>query len=407
MPGGELAGRRLWFVGICGDGMSALALLTAGLGAEVGGSDLRPSRFMPLLEAAGLEVVIGRQRAENVPDGAEVVYSTAVPLDNVEVAAADRRLHRGELLAEIVASHRAIVVGGTHGKTTTASMIAFCLQELGQDPAFVLGTEVPQLGGNASAGEGWLVTEGDEADRSIELLRPAIAVLTNVDFDHHVAFASLTEVEEFFERWVAGAGEIVRGDELEPVGFELAVPGEHNRRNAAAALAALELVGVSRDEVAPLLAQYAGAGHRFEFHGEAAGVTVISDYGHHPAEISASIATARERADGGRVLVIFRPLRYSRTRHLSYELARSLAAADAVAVADVSGASEPRLDGVSGKLVVDALSDIRPGMPIAWTPALSDAAAFIVHRARGDDVVLAQGADDVATAAPLVLEALR
>ena len=156
-----------------------------------------------------------------MPDGAEVVYSTAVPLDNVEVAAADRRLHRGELLAEIVASRRAIVVGGTHGKTTTASMIAFCLQELGQDPAFVLGTEVPQLGGNASAGEGWLVTEGDEADRSIELLRPAIAVLTNVDFDHHVAFASLTEVEEFFERWVAGAGEVVRGDELEPVDFEL------------------------------------------------------------------------------------------------------------------------------------------------------------------------------------------
>jgi UDP-N-acetylmuramate--alanine ligase len=185
------------------------------------------------------------------------------------------------------------------------------------------------------------------------------------------------------------------------------VPGEHNRRNAAAALAALELAGVSRDAAAPILARYAGAGHRFELHGEAAGVTVISDYGHHPAEISASIATARERADDGRVLVIFRPLRYSRTRHLSYELACSLAAADAVAVADVSGASEPRLDGVSGKLVVDALSDIRPGMPIAWTPALPDAAAFVAHRARAGDVVLAQGADDVTTAAPLALEALR
>src|SRR6476646_3275038 len=307
--------------------MSALALLAAGLGAEVGGSDLRPSRFTPLLERAGLEVLIGAQRAEHVPIGAEVVYSTAVPLDNVEVAAADRRLHRGELLAEIVAARRSIVVGGTHGKTTTAAMIAFCLQELGQDPAFVLGTEVPQLGGNARAGEGWLVTEGDEADRSIELLRPAIGVLRNVDFGHHGAFASLAEVEEFFERWVAGAGEVVRGEVLEPVDFELAVPGEHNRRNAAAAVAALGLVGVSRDEAAPVLARYAGAGHRFELHGEAAGVTVISDYGHHPAEISASIATARERAEGGQVLVIFRPLRYSRTRHLSYELARSLVAA--------------------------------------------------------------------------------
>src|SRR5262249_47382852 len=160
--------------------MSALALLAAGLGAEVAGSDVRPSRFTPLLEAAGLEVVIGEQRAENVPAGAEVVYSTAVPLDNVELAAAGRRLHRGEPLAEIVPTRRSIVVGGTHGKTTTAAMVAFCLQELGHDPAFVLGTEVPQLGGNARAGEGWLVTEGDEADRSIAVLRPEVAVLTNV-----------------------------------------------------------------------------------------------------------------------------------------------------------------------------------------------------------------------------------
>ena len=406
MPGAELAGRRFWFVGICGDGMSALALLANGCGAEVGGSDLRRSRFTPLLEAAGLELVIGEQRAENVPAGAEVVYSSAVPLDNVELAAAGRRLHRGELLAELVAARRSIVVGGTHGKTTTAAMIAFCLQELGQDPAFVLGTEVPQLGGNARAGKGWLVTEGDEADRSIELLRPSIAVLTNVDFDHHSTFASLAEVAELFESWVARADVVVHGDELEPVAFELGVPGEHNRRNAAAALAALERAGVPREEAEPVLARYAGAGHRFELHGEAGGVAVISDYGHHPAEIEVSIATARVRANGGRVLVLFRPLRYSRTRHLAHELAAALAAADAVAVADVSGASEPRPDGVSGKLVVDALAELRPGMPLAWMPALPDAATFVAHRAHDGDVVLAQGADDVATAAPLILEAV-
>jgi UDP-N-acetylmuramate--alanine ligase len=401
-----LAGRRFWFVGICGDGMSALALLAHGFGADVGGSDVRRSRFTPLLEAAGLELVIGEQLAENVPAGAEVVYSSAVPLDNVEVAAARRRLHRGELLAELVVARRSIVVGGTHGKTTTAAMIAFCLQELGQDPAFVVGTEVLQLGGNARAGEGWLVTEGDEADRSIELLRPSIAVLTNVDFDHHSTFASLAEVAELFESWVAQADVVVRGDEQEPVDFELAVPGEHNRRNAAAALAALERAGVPREEAEPVLARYAGAGHRFELHGEAGGVVVISDYGHHPAEIDVSIATARARANGGRVLVLFRPLRYSRTRHLAHELAAALAAADAVAVADVSGASEARPDGVSGKLVVDALAELRPGMSLAWMPALPDAATFVAHRAHHGDVVLAQGADDVATAAPLVLEAL-
>ena len=407
MPGGELAGRRLWFVGICGDGMSALAALAAGLGAQVSGSDIRRSRFTPLLEEAGIELVLGEQRAENVPAGAEVVYSTAVPLDNPEVAAAERRLHRGELLAEIVAARRAIVVGGTHGKTTTAAMVAFCLQELGDDPAFVLGTEVPQLDGNARAGDGWLVTEGDEADRSIEWLRPAVAVLTNVDFDHHSQFASLAEVEELFEHWVGQAEQVVRGDRLAPVELELAVPGDHNRRNAAAALAALELVGVSRAKAEPVLARYAGAGHRFELHGDASGVEVISDYGHHPAEIAVSIATARERAGAGRVLVVFRPLRYSRTRHLARELAQALTAADAVAVAEVSGASEPRPDGVSGKLVVDALAELRPGMPLAWAPELPDAARFVASRARPGDVVLAQGADDVTTAAPIVLEALR
>ncbi len=406
MPHGELEGRRFWFVGICGDGMSALALLAAGLGAEVGGSDLKRSRFSPLLDAAGIDAVIGEQRAENIPAGAAVVYSSAVPLDNPEVASAAQVLRRGELLAEIVSSRPSIVVGGTHGKTTTTAMIAFCLQELGRDPSFVLGTEVPQLGGNARAGDGWLVTEGDEADRSIELLVPEIAVLTNVDFDHHSTFASLAEVEELFERWLSRAGQVVRGERLDPVDVELAVPGEHNRRNAAAALAVLELAGVPPDEALPVLVRYGGAGHRFERHGEAAGVTVISDYGHHPTEVELTIATARGQT-AGRVLVVFRPLRYSRTRYLAHELARALSAADVLAVADVSGAGEPRPDGVSGKLVVDALAELRPGMPLAWTPELADAAAFVARRARPGDLILAQGADDVVAAAPLVLEALR
>jgi UDP-N-acetylmuramate--alanine ligase len=406
LPHGELEGRRFWFVGICGDGMSALALLAAGLGAEVGGSDLKRSRFSPLLDAAGIDAVIGEQRAENIPAGAAVVYSSAVPLDNPEVASAAQVLRRGELLAEIVSSRPSIVVGGTHGKTTTTAMIAFCLQELGRDPSFVLGTEVPQLGGNARAGDGWLVTEGDEADRSIELLVPEIAVLTNVDFDHHSTFASLAEVEELFERWLSRAGQVVRGERLDPVDVELAVPGEHNRRNAAAALAVLELAGVPPDEALPVLVRYGGAGHRFERHGEAAGVTVISDYGHHPTEVELTIATARGQT-AGRVLVVFRPLRYSRTRYLAHELARALSAADVLAVADVSGAGEPRPDGVSGKLVVDALAELRPGMPLAWTPELADAAAFVARRARPGDLILAQGADDVVAAAPLVLEALR
>jgi UDP-N-acetylmuramate--alanine ligase len=386
--------------------MNALALLSAGLGAEVGGSDLRESRFTPGLRSAGIDVRIGPQRAENVPEGAEAVFSSAVPRNNPEVLAASRSLHRGELLAEIVSARRSIVVGGTHGKTTTGAMIAYCLQELGRDPAFVLGTEVPQLGGSAGAGEGWLVTEGDEHDRSIALLAPTIAVLTNVDFDHHVAFGSLAEVRAFFEDWLAGAVQVVRGDELEPLDVELSVPGDHNRANAAAAVAALELAGVPRADSLGVIGGYRGAGHRFEPHGTERGVEVISDYGHHPAEIAVTIATARVLAGDGRVLVVFRPLRYSRTRHLARELAAALATADAVAVADVNGSSESRMDGVSGKLVVDQLAELRPGMPLAWTPSLADAAQFVARRANPGDVVLAQGADDVIVAVPPLLEAL-
>src|SRR3954468_7772752 len=243
----------MWFVGIGGAGMSALALVAKEWGAEVGGSDRarssyverlragggaprpRPrarSSYVERLEAAGVPVVIGHD-APNVPAGAEVIVSSAIAADNPEVAGREVRL-RGELLAELVAKRRSIVVAGAHGKTTTSAMIAFCLDRLGLDPAFVIGGEVPQLGGNARAGGGWLVAEGDESDRSLELLRPQIAVLTNVELDHHANFSSESEVRELFERWLANVPAVVRGDELEPAALELAVPGEHNRRNAAA-----------------------------------------------------------------------------------------------------------------------------------------------------------------------------
>ena len=180
--------------------------------------------------------------AANVPDGAEVFVSSAfAPAPG---GRRPRARQRAELLAELVCAASAIVVAGAHGKTTTSAMIAFCLDRLGLDPAFLIGGEVPQLGGNARSGEGWLVVEGDESDRSLELLRPQIAVVLNVDLDHHTTFGSVDEVRELFEGWLAEVPHVVRGEELEPVTLELAVPGEHNRRNAAAALAALELAGV-------------------------------------------------------------------------------------------------------------------------------------------------------------------
>ena len=292
-----LEGRHFWFVGIGGAGMSALALVAHEWGAEVGGSDRSRSSYVERLEAAGIPVAIGHDAA-NVPDDAEVIVSSAIAADNPEVSRARVKKKRAELLAELVELRPSIVVAGAHGKTTTTAMIAFVLDRLGLDPAFLIGGEIPQLDGNARAGEGWLVAEGDESDRSLELLRPRIAVLTNVELDHHATFVSEAEVRELFEAWLERAPEAVRGEELEPVAFELAVPGEHNRRNAATALAALELAGVSREDAEGVLPEFAGAGRRFELRGEQAGVRVYDDYAHHPREVAVTLEAARAYGRG-------------------------------------------------------------------------------------------------------------
>ena len=399
-----LEGRRFWFVGIGGAGMSALALVAHAWGAEVGGSDRERSSYVERLEAAGVPVTIGHD-AGNVPGDAEVIVSSAIAPDNPEVTR-PRVTKRGELLAELVGLTPSIVVAGAHGKTTTTAMIAFVLERLGLDPAFLIGGEIPQLGGNARAGEGWLVAEGDESDRSLESLRPQIAVVTNVDLDHHATFASEAEVRELFERWLAEAPAAVRGDELAPAALELGVPGEHNRHNAASALAALELAGVARDAAERVLPEFTGAGRRFERRGAAGGVTVYDDYGHHPREIAATLATARSVVGSGRVLVVFQPHLYSRTRHLAHDLAGALTAADAVAVTSVYAAREEPVEGVEGRLVVEKLVTERPGMPVAWAPELEDAVRFLSRRARPGDLVLTIGAGDVERAGPMLLEEL-
>jgi UDP-N-acetylmuramate--alanine ligase len=344
---------------------------------------------------AGIEVRVSPD--PDVPEGWQVFVSSAYP------GVAGRP--RAELLAELVAVGPAIVVAGAHGKTTTAAMIAFVLRETGRDPSWIVGGEVPQLGANAGAGEGWLVVEGDESDRSVAALRPRVAVLLNVDLDHHTEFGSRSEVEALFDGWLAEVPEVVRGWELEPLDATLAVSGEHNRRNAAAAVAALELAGVSRGEAIEALAAFRGVGRRFELVAEPGGVLVYDDYAHNPEKLRAALATARERSLG-RVLVLFQPHLYSRTRHLATELGRELAAADVVAVTDVYPAREPPIEEVTGKLVVDAVCDVRPGFAPGWTPGLEDGAAFVARRARPGDLVLTAGAGDVDRAARLIVEEL-
>jgi UDP-N-acetylmuramate--alanine ligase len=387
-------GRRLWIAGIGGAGMSAYAVLAKAWGAEVRGWDRVTTPYLEHLE--GIEVELSEEPPAP-PDGWEPFVSSAF-IDRIEGKS------RADLLAELVSLRDSIVISGAHGKTTTSGMIAYCLRELGYDPAWLIGADIPQLGGNAGTGPGLLVVEGDESDRSVAALRPRIAVVTNVDLDHHATFGSRAEVEALFEEWLESVPGVVRGEELAPYDGPLLLGGEHNRRNAATALAALELVDVAREAAGPVLAEFRGAARRMELRGEAGDVEIFDDYAHHPAEIAATLAALR---NGRRLVVLFQPHLYSRTRHLAHELAAALSLADVVAVTDVYPAREQPVAGVTGKLVVDALAELRPGMEIAWTPSVDEGAELLSTLARPGDRIVTVGAGDVDRAAAKLLAGLQ
>ena len=272
-----------------------------------------------------------------VPHGWEAIVSSAYP--------SVTGTPRADFLAELVSLRRSIVVAGAHGKTTTTGMIAFVLAELGLDPAWLVGGEIAQLGGNAGAGEGWLVAEGDESDRTVERLRPQIAVVTNVELDHHSTFASAAEVEELFDRWLAkvparrarlGArAGVVRAARRRASTTVETLPRRWRRSSSPASLAPTPSPCWRASAARPGASSSSASTH---------GVTVVDDYAHHPSEIAATVAAAREQTDG-RVLVLFQPHLYSRTRHLAHELGAALSAADAVCVTEIYRAREEPIDG--------------------------------------------------------------
>ena len=386
-----LAGRRFYFVGIGGAGLSAYANFSRAWGAEVRGWDVRDTIFLGALD--GIDVDLGGD--PRPPAEYEVVVSTA-HIGRIEGRS------RAEFLAELVALRRSIVVGGAHGKTTTAAMVAYVLGELGEDPSWIIGGVVPQLGGNAGTGAGWLVVEGDESDRSIALLRPDIAAVTNVELDHHATYASEAELSAFFEEWLGAAPLTVRGWELDAVDIELAVPGDHNRRNAATALAVLELAGVARPDAERAIAGFAGVGRRFELVGERGGVRVIDDYAHNPTEIAATLRTARELTDK-RLIAVYQPHVFERTRQLSQELGAALGLADAAVVTDVIDGRDAPIPGVSGKLVLDSVT---AGVRRGWAPTLDDAGALALAWARPGDVVVTLGVGEPWRIARAIVEGL-
>jgi len=426
--GADWSSRKLHFVGIGGAGMSGLALIARELGAAVTGSDRAESSYSTLLRERGIEPAIGH-RVENVPAGAEVVFSTAVPPDNPERrAAAGRELHRSELLAQIAALRRCLGVTGTHGKTTTAAMIVHVLRASGLDPAYVVGGELRDTGANAGWGQGeWIVVEADESDRSLLRLDPEIALLTNAELDHHTTYGSRLDLEatlrEFMGRARLGAVVwdrpqlralcprdavaydapdavvSVHGTQFDwrGIAVSLSLPGRHNAVNAAGALTAAALAGADSARAASALADFRGARRRFELLGSSeTAVPVYDDYAHHPTEVAATIAAARTLAPA-RLVAVFQPHLYSRTRALAGEFGRALAGADVAVVLAVYPARERGEDfpGVDGHLVAAATADAAGGRTVAWLPSFDDARSFLSRTLKAGDLCLLMGAGDV------------
>jgi UDP-N-acetylmuramate--alanine ligase len=416
---GDWTGRRLHFVGIAGAGLSAYALAAKALGAVVTGSDRADSPYLVRVRDAGIDPAIGHA-AENLPGGddVELVVSTAIPADNPEIAAARSRgltvMARAAFLRQLTQLRRTIAVAGAHGKTTTSSMVAHALLECGLDPGYLIGGTLSTTGTNGAWGGGeWLVVEADESDRSFLELDVDVAVVTNVELDHHTEYGSRLELDDVYRRFLAGAPVAVlpeddpevralRGDApatlFSPADAPpLAVPGEHNRRNAAAALAACVLAGADRERAAAALGTFRGAGRRFEELGRtASGAVVVDDYAHHPTEVAATIAAARELVPR-RVVAVFQPHLYSRTQHLHREFGAALATADVPAALDVYPARERAEDfpGVTGLLVAEAAADAGGGKPVLWLRDFDQAERILRVKVGEGDLVLVLGAGDV------------
>jgi UDP-N-acetylmuramate--alanine ligase len=456
--------RRVHFVGIGGIGMSGIAELLANLGFDVSGSDAKRSEVTSRLEGKfGVRVFEGHAAA-NVAGADVVVVSSAVRRSNPEIVEAERHgipvIPRAEMLAELMRLRFAIAVAGSHGKTTTTSMIALVLERAGLDPTAVIGGRLSAFGSNARLGESeYMVAEADESDRSFLMLWPSIAVMTNIDREHMESYGSFADLQQAFADFgnkVPFYGTVVAcaddpslasilprlkrrvftygldtadadiagtGVELGPFGgrcvvhrrdaqarqplgvLELAVPGRHNLQNALAAVAVCERLGIDFAKAADALRQFAGAERRFERHGEARGVLVIDDYGHHPTEIAAVLAAARATLDR-RLVVAFQPHRYTRTQQLLDSFGPALQHADEIVLTDIYAASEEPIPEVTVEVLADAIRR-GSGRPVHVVPALDGVVAAVLSVVKPGDAVITLGAGSIGTIPARLLAALQ
>jgi UDP-N-acetylmuramate--alanine ligase len=446
---------KIHMIGIGGAGMSGVAEVLNNRGHTVTGSDLKESPYTRRLRQVGITVYIGHA-AHQVGDADQVVISTAIPKTNPELLEARRRsipvIPRAAALASILEGARSIAVAGTHGKTTTTSMTAHALKALGEDPTALVGGELNDIGSNVAFGRADLViAEADESDRSLLQLHPQAAVVTNVEFDHPDFYASLDDVVETFSRFVSSlpadghlvicaddpscpqlvaeapcpattyglfAGDL-RADILTPNSYvlredgeergtvELGVYGRHNALNSLAAAGVARWLGHDAYRAARTLRDFAGVRRRFQLKGERSAVRVVDDYAHHPTELSATLDVARATMPpGGRVIAVFQPHRYSRTRKLYREFGEAFAAADAVLVTEVYGAGEMPQPGVNGKLIVDAICETQSHPEVYYIPQQDDIPRVLREVSESGDLVLTLGAGDVSRAGEELLDLL-
>ncbi|MFF2999132.1 UDP-N-acetylmuramate--L-alanine ligase [Streptomyces sp. NPDC057950] len=457
-PGLPTAMDRPHFIGIGGAGMSGIAKILAQRGAKVAGSDAKESATAEALRALGATVHIGHAADHLASDATCVVVSSAIRPDNPELARAAELgvpvVHRSDALARLMDGLRPIAVAGTHGKTTTTSMLAVSLSELGLRPSYAIGGDLDEPGSNALHGEGEIfVAEADESDRSFHKYAPEVAIVLNVELDHHANYASMDEIYESFETFAGrivpggtlvisadneGARELTRrlpagvrvvtyGESADadvrvlsvvPQGlksevtvdldgarltFTVSVPGRHYAHNAVAALAAGAALGVPAAELAPALASYTGVKRRLQLKGEEAGVQVVDSYAHHPTEMTADLEAMRASVSG-RILVLFQPHLFSRTQELAKEMGEALSLADASVVLDIYPAREDPIPGVTSELIVDAAR--AAGADVTPVHDKAEAPSVVAGMARPGDLVLTMGAGDVTDLGPGILARL-
>ncbi|POX52298.1 UDP-N-acetylmuramate--L-alanine ligase [Streptomyces sp. Ru72] len=459
-PGLPTAMDRPHFIGIGGAGMSGIAKILAQRGARVAGSDAKDSPTAEALRALGATVHIGHAAGHLADDASCVVVSSAIREDNPELARAAELgipvVHRSDALAALMVGLRPIAVAGTHGKTTTTSMLAVSLTELGLKPSYAIGGDLDVPGSNALHGEGEIfVAEADESDRSFHKYAPEVAIVLNVELDHHANYASMEEIYESFETFVdriaeggtlvvsadhEGARELTRrvtacdvtvvtygaaedadvrvlsvvpqglksevtvlldGQELT---FTVSVPGRHYALNAVAALAAGVALGIPAAQLAPALAAYTGVKRRLQLKGEQAGVQVVDSYAHHPTEMTADLEAMRAAAGESRILVVFQPHLFSRTQELGKEMGQALALADASVVLDIYPAREDPIPGVTSELIIEAAR--AAGADVQAVHDKAEVPAVVAGMAKPGDLVLTMGAGDVTDLGPRILDRL-